>query len=75
MPPWSLPSLLRGMVAPEGVRARRGGSGRAGSGRTICGRPLCWQPSSPSISAIQCLVLGVLMSFQMPSAPRTRSSN
>lgn len=48
-----------------------GGAGRAHHLRP----PLCWQPSSPCIAVIQCLVLGVQMSFQMPSAPRTRSSN
>lgn len=60
---------------PQEKRRLEGSAGRAGSGRTICGRPLCWQPSSPSIAAIQRLVLGVQMSFQMPSAPRPRSSN
>lgn len=70
--PMMPPSLLHGVVAPGRARAGRGG---AGSGCTICGHPLCWQPSSPSITVIQRLVLGVQMSLQMPGAPRTRSSN
>lgn len=62
---------------PGGAKAGRGSARRAGGGHTICGRPLCWQPSSPSMAAIQLLVLSVQMSFQMPSAlpTHTRSGN
>lgn len=62
--------LLRGSVAPGGAGAG-GREGRQAAARHLC-RPLCWQLSSPCTTAIQRLVLGVQMSFQMPSAPHTK---
>lgn len=61
---------ISGSVAP---RSEAGGAGGQGGqwAHHLC-RPLCWQPSSPCIAVIQRLVLGVQMSFQMPSAHRTK---
>lgn len=66
------PAWLRGPQEERGL----GGAGGQGGQRAhhLC-RPLCWQLSSPCIAVIQSLVLGMQMSFQMPSAPTQRSSN
>lgn len=60
-----------GSLAPRRSEAGRGGGQGGQRAHHLC-RPLCWQPSSPCIAVIQRLVLGVQMSFQMPSAPLTK---